>query len=289
MRWVVAGVALVLLAAAVVLVARWLRGLEPVSSFIESYPGAYPLPEGAPVGLPAWLGWQHFFNAFLLVLVVRTGLQSRAEKRPAALWTSTRNRRRRMSLTVWLHLALDLLWIVNGVVYVVLLFATGQWLRIVPTDPAVVPNAVSAALQYASLDWPLENGWVNYNSLQQLSYFAVVFVASPLAIVTGARMSALWPRDAPRLNRVYRFELAKAVHLPVMVFFVAFVVVHVTLVLTTGALRNLNHIYAARDAQDWVGFGVFVLSLLVIAAGWALIRPAIVDRIAAAFGEVTRR
>jgi len=137
----------------------------------------------------------------------------------------------------------------------VLLCSTGQWMGIVPTDWAVIPNAVSAALQYASLDWPLDNGWVNYNSLQQLSYVAVVFVAAPLAIATGARMSALWPRDAPRLNRVYRFELAKAVHLPVMVFFVAFTVVHVALVLATGALRNLNHIFAARDAGDWVGFG----------------------------------
>jgi thiosulfate reductase cytochrome b subunit len=273
----------------VVLIARWLRGLEPVQAFLESYPGSYPLPAAAPVGLPAWLGWQHFFNVFFLVLIVRTGLQSRAEKRPQALWTSKRNRRRRMSLTVWLHLSLDLLWIANGVVYVVLLFATGQWMRIVPTSWDVVPNAISAGLQYASLDWPLENSWVNYNSLQQLSYFATVFVAAPLAIATGARMSAFWPRDAPRLNRAYPFAVAQAVHLPVMVYFVAFTIVHVALVLATGALRNLNHMFASRDAGDWVGFGVFVVSLLAIAAGWALIRPAIVDRIAAAFGEVTRR
>lgn len=289
LRWVVVGVVLVLLAAAVVLLARWLRGLEPVQAFLESYPGSYPLPADAPVGLPAWLGWQHFFNAFLLVLIVRTGLQSRAEKRPPALWTSTRNRRRRMSLTVWLHLSLDVFWIANGVVYVVLLFATGQWMRIVPTSWDVIPNAISAGLQYASLDWPLENSWVNYNSLQQLSYFATVFVAAPLAIATGARMSAFWPRDATRLNRAYPFSVAKAVHLPVMVYFVAFVIAHVTLVLATGALRNLNYMFAARDAGDWVGFGIFVVSLLVIAAGWALIRPAIIDRIAAAFGEVTRR
>jgi hypothetical protein len=74
-----------------------------------------------------------------------------------------------------------------------------------------------------------------------------------------------------------------------MIYFIAFTVVHVALVLATGALRNLNHMYASRDAGDWLGFGIFALSLLVIAAGWALIRPAIVDRIAAAFGEVTRR
>src|SRR5690606_19378590 len=217
--------------------------------------------EGAPVGLPAWLGWQHFFNVFLLVLVVRTGLTSRAEKSPPALWTSRRNRRRRMSLVVWLHLALDVLWVANGVVYVVLLFATGQWVRIVPTNWDVIPNAVSAGLQYASLDWPLENSWVNYNSLQQLSYFATVFIAAPLAIATGARVSALWPRDADRLNRAYPFAVAQAAHLPVMVYFIAFTIVHVALVLATGALRNLNHMFASRDAGDWVGFGIFAVSL----------------------------
>lgn len=288
-RWVLAGAALVVLAAVVVLAARWLRGLEPVQGFVETFPGSYPLPEWAPVGLPAWLGWQHFFNVFLLVLIVRTGLSIRAEQRPAALWTSKRNRRRRMSLVVWVHLCLDVLWIVNGVVYVVLLFATGQWVRIVPTSWDVIPNAVSAGLQYASLDWPLEHSWVNYNSLQQLSYFATVFVAAPIAIATGARMSAFWPRDAARLNRAYPFRVAEAVHLPVMVYFAAFTFVHVTLVLTTGALRNLNHMFAARDADDWLGFGILVLSLFAIAAGWALVRSAVVDRIAAAFGEVTRR
>lgn len=288
-RWVAAGVALVALAAVVVLVARGLRTLEPVQDFLASYPGSYELPEWAPVGIPVWLGWQHFFNAFLLVLIVRTGLQSRAEKQPPALWTSRRNRRRRMSLTVWLHLALDLLWVVNGVLYIVLLFTTGQWVRIVPTSWDVIPNAISAGLQYASLDWPLEHAWANYNALQQLSYAVVVFVASPLAIATGARMSALWPRDARRVNELYPFAVAKAVHLPVMVFFAAFVVVHVALVLATGALRNLNAMFASRDADDWVGFGIFVLALLAIAGGWALVRPAIVDRIAGAFGDVMRR
>src|SRR5690606_16759456 len=124
MRWILVGIALLLLAAAVVLLARWLRGLEPVAEFLESFPGSYPPPDAAPVGLPAWLGWQHFFNMFFLVLIVRTGLASRAETRPSALWTSRRNRKRRMSLTVWLHLSLDVFWIANGVIYVVLLFAT---------------------------------------------------------------------------------------------------------------------------------------------------------------------
>src|SRR5699024_579113 len=63
--------------AVLVLVARWARGLEPVADFVERYPGAAPLPSTAPVGLPAWLAWQHFLNAFFLVLLVRTGWRIR--------------------------------------------------------------------------------------------------------------------------------------------------------------------------------------------------------------------
>ncbi len=288
-RWLVGAVALLALAVAVVLLARWLRELEPVRGFLAEFPGPAPIPHETPVGLPAWLGWQHFFNLFLLALVVRTGLQARAEKRPAALWTSRRNRRRRMSLTVWSHLVLDALWIVNGVVYVVLLFATGQWMRIVPTSPDVVPNALSAALQYASLDWPLGDGWVNYNALQQLAYFATVFVAAPLAIATGLRMSALWPRDAARLNRLYPFGLAKAVHLPVMLYFVAFTVVHVVLVLATGALRNLDHMFAARDASDGWGAAIAAVAVLATAGCWALVRGTVAAPLARRVGEVSER
>ncbi|WP_426518245.1 cytochrome b/b6 domain-containing protein [Diaminobutyricibacter sp. McL0618] len=285
---------LVLLAAIVVALAQYLVSLPSVRDFLATYPGANPLPADAPVGLPAWLGWQHFLNTFFLVLIVRSGLQVRRDKRPAAFW-ARRGSRRRISLTLWFHQSLDILWIANGIVFVILLFTTGQWMRIVPTSWAVFPNALSATLQYLTLDWPTENGWVNYNALQQLAYFTVVFVAAPLAIITGVRMSGVWPKRAATLNRLYPVEWARRVHFPVMVFFVAFVVVHVALVLTTGALRNLNHMYAALGSTDPhayagnpIGFVIFVLSLVVIGAAWVAARPLVLAPIASLFGKVSR-
>ena len=169
-----------------------------------------------------------------------------------------------------------------------LLFVTAQWMKIVPTSWEVFPNAISAALQYASLDWPTENGWVNYNSLQQLAYFVTVFIAAPLAVITGVRMSKLWPANAHTLNRIYPVAWARAVHFPVMLYFVAFIVVHVTLVLATGALRNLNHMYASQDAVDWTGFWIFSASILVILVVWVAARPTVLAPIARLFGNVTR-
>jgi thiosulfate reductase cytochrome b subunit len=293
---IVGGGGLLYAAALAVLAVRWLLSTEWGGDFLAAYPGEYHLPEGAPVGFPAWLGWQHFFNVFLMVLIIRSGLQVRTEKRPTAFWSPRTNAKRKISLNLWFHQSLDILWIVNGVIFVVLLFVTGQWMRIIPTSWEVFPNAVSAALQYVSLDWPTENGWVNYNALQQLAYFTTVFVAAPLAIVTGVRMSGVWPKNAKALNKAYPVEWARAVHFPVMLYFVLFIFVHVVLVFATGALRNLNHMYAAQGSVDpdayadnWAGFWIFAVSMLVIAGAWVAARPLVLAPIARLFGKVSGR
>jgi thiosulfate reductase cytochrome b subunit len=291
--WVIPVALLALVA--IVLLARWLRELPAVQEWLVQYPGTTELPEGAPVGIPAWLGWQHFLSSLFLLLIIRTGWQVRTTKRPAAYWTRTnsgplrtKNPPKKISLELWFHLMLDALFVLNGLVFVVLLFVTGQWMRVVPTSGDVLPNAASAALQYASLNWPTDNGWVNYNSLQVLAYFGIIFIVTPIAIITGLRMSGAWPRDAQRLNRAFPIEWARAIHFPTMVVFVAFIVVHVTLVLSTGALRNLNHMYAARDDDSWVGLAIFAASLVVMILAWFAARPVVLRPIATLMGKVTR-
>jgi hypothetical protein len=130
---------------------------------------------------------------------------------------------------------------------------------------------------------------VSYNSLQVIAYFLTIFVAAPLAALTGVRMSGIWPKDATRINRLYPIERARALHFPVMLYFVAFIIVHVTLVFVTGARRNLNHMYAVQDSVSWVGFGMLGASLVVIAVAWVLLRPMLVAPVASLFGKVTSR
>ena len=281
----------VVLLAVVVVGALWLRTLPVVDSFVEQYPGTTPLPEGAPVGLPAWLGWQHFLNMFFILFVIRTGWIIRSKKRPPAFWTPTRFRifrskpAKRMGLYHWFHIQMDFLWVLNGVVFVVLLIVTEQWMRIVPTSWEIFPNALSAGLQYASLDWPTDNAWVNYNSLQVLAYFTTVFIAAPIAIKTGLRLSPIWPEQG-WLHRVFPEQLARTLHVGVMFYFFVFIVIHVTLVMTTGALRNLNMMYAGNEGSSWLGAGIFALSLVVMVIAWFLVRPSILKPIAAFSGKV---
>ncbi|GMA95057.1 hypothetical protein GCM10025881_18810 [Pseudolysinimonas kribbensis] len=298
------GFALALIAIAV---AKGLRDLPAVESFIRTYPGMSELPAGAPVGFPAWLAWQHVLNAFLMIFLIRAGVTILADH-PRLYWTrhstpgrdwfriqkpvptdplytakqdsitlpdgvGLPGRRHSIGLARWWHLGVDTLWLVNGIVFYVLIFSTGQWMRLVPIHWDVIPNAISVAIQYASLDWPAESGWTNYNSLQLIAYFITVFIAAPLALITGLGMSPALSTRFRRISSIFSIQVARSLHFLVLCWFVAFIVVHVALVVTTGALRNLNHMYAARDDESWVGFGFFAISLVVMIVGWVAATP----------------
>jgi thiosulfate reductase cytochrome b subunit len=283
-------IGLVVLVASV-LVAQWLRTLPDIQAFIADFPGETAIPAGTPVGFPWWLQWQHALNAFFLLLIVRTGWQIGSGKRPPAFWTRrndglirTANPPKRHSIHVWFHLVLDVAWVFNGVLYWVLLFVSGQWLRLVPMSWDVIPHALSVFIQYLSLDWPVHNGWIHYNALQLLLYGFTVFVAAPLAFVTGLRLSTIWPAAL----RWVPEKPTRTLHVLVMVYFIGFTIVHVGLILTTGALRNLNHIYAGRDDESWIGLIVFAGTLVLMIVGWVLARPAVLTRLAALGGTIRR-
>ena len=319
------GFALLLVAVAV---AQGLRTMPAVQEFITRYPGAIKGPADT-VGIPVWARWQHFFNLFLLIFILRSGLQIlsdhprlywtrhstpgrdwfRIQKPvpPDPLWTAKQDSislpgyvglpglRHSIGLARWWHLGIDTLWLLNGVVYYVLLFATPHWRRLVPTNVDVFPNAVSTLIQYLSLNWPHDNGWIAYNGLQLIAYFITVFIAGPLALLTGLGMSpALSARIKP-VSTVLSIQVARSLHFLVWVWFVLFITIHVALVATTGALANLNHITSGRNDSSWLGFWLFAISMAVVVVGWVaatpltLRRPRLIQRVGSALlGPVER-
>lgn len=284
-------VAVVLGALALIALAFVARAQPAVQDFMVRFPGTIALPANAPTGIPVWLNVSHFLNMLFLMLIIRTALSIRSKKRPPAFVTPRRGvfgqPPRRIGINVWLHNTVDLLWMLNGVVYIVLLFATGQWVRIVPTSWDVIPNAISAGLQYLTFTWPVENPWVVYNSLQVLSYFSVVFVLAPLAIFTGVRLSSAWPLNAPRLNRVFPERPIRQLHGLVLFAFAAFIVVHVGLVLFTGAVQNLNVMFASRDDLSLIGTVLFIASLAALAGVWFGLTTSVQKKLASLTGDVS--
>jgi len=274
---------------------------------IARYPGVTPSSAAVYSGFPLWLRLLHFFNFFLMMFIIRAGVQILADhprlywRRDCTpgtdwfrfqhevpkdrVWTSKDDSvtipkwlgipgvRHSIGLARWWHFSFDLLWVVNGAVLYVLLFATDQWHRLVPTTWAVFPNALSTALQYLSLGFPADHSWTNYNSLQQLAYFLTVFVAAPLAVVTGLMQS---PAIANRLGwfaRVLNRQAARTIHFGVLCWFLFFIFVHVTLVFITGARQNLNFMWAGVNGNSWNGLLIWGCAMVVVIVTWWLASP----------------
>jgi cytochrome b subunit of formate dehydrogenase len=103
-------------------------------------------------------------------------------------------------------------------------------------------------------------------------------------VVVGLRLSPVWPKRLRRETGLLGDRFARTVHWITAVYFIAFTVVHTALVLLTGALANLNHMYAGRDDETWIGAGVFAASLVVTIVAAVLLRPRAQTRLA----ELTR-
>jgi sulfoxide reductase catalytic subunit YedY len=262
----------------------------------------------APSGFPGWLRVTHYVNLLFLTLLIRSGLQilmdhprlyGNVHCTPGTewlrltpitvpldrVWTAKDDSRR---LTPWIglpggrhtvgiarhwHFLTVLFWVGNGFTFVALLFATGQWHRLVPMSWHIVPAAWAVFVHYATLHLPPEpDGFVRYNPLQQLSYFAVVFVLAPCAILTGPSMS-------PALTNRFKWypflpgnrQIGRSLHFLVMCAFVLFIAMHVAMVALTGLVRNMNHIVMGTDDANPVGvwLGLFALAVVILLNGLA--------------------
>lgn len=277
-------------------------------------------------GFPGWLRLSHWVNFFFLTLIVRSGLSILADharlywnngcaphsewlrftpvKVPdGKIWTAKEDARyispvlglpgyrHTVGVARHWHFITVPFFVLNGVVFVALLLFTSQWQRLVPTTWQVLPDAWSVFVHYATLTLPVEpNGFYQYNALQQLSYFGVVFILAPISMLSGMAMS-------PAIeNRFHWFpklfgnrQGARSVHFLVTVAYVVFTVIHVAMVAATGLTRNMNHIIAGTDDASsrfgiYVGLGIILFTVVFgLLAHWlSWQRPRLLQQTAAA-------
>jgi DMSO/TMAO reductase YedYZ molybdopterin-dependent catalytic subunit/thiosulfate reductase cytochrome b subunit len=309
-RWVnvfwalpIAGAALMILIA----LAQSLRELPGVQAFIRQHPG---IAQGAPSidsGFPWWLQVQHFANMLFMLFIIRAGLQILADhprlywkrdctpgtdwfrfQRPVPqgrIWTSKDDSvtipswlgipgvRHSIGLARWWHFSINFLWVINGVIFYGLLFSTDQWRRLVPLTWGVFPAALSTAIQYASLNFPVDHSWTRYNGLQQLSYFTTVFIAAPVSIATGLMQSPAISNALGWFGRVFNRQAMRSVHFISFSWFVFFILAHGIMVFVTGIRENTNHMFAGVENQSWAGFPFFLLAMAILTAAWLLASP----------------
>ncbi len=289
-----------------VAIAQELRTIPAVQEFILRYPGD-ATPVSVTSGFPWWLRAQHFFNAFFMMFIIRAGIQILADyprlflQRDCTpgkewfrfqhdvptdrLWTSKDDSvtipgwlgipgvRHSVGLARWWHFTFDLLWVLNGLLYYVLLFTTNQWLRVVPTSWDVFPNALSTFIQYLSLNFPVEHTWTVYNGLQQLTYFVTIFIAAPIAFITGVMQGPAFSNKLGWFAKFMNRQLARTIHFIVLGWFLFFIFVHTSLVFITGLRQNLNYMVVGVNDSSWNGFYIYVPVMIILIGIWVMVSP----------------
>jgi len=309
-RWISVLWALPLGFAALILAIALAQGLlefPSVKAFVARYPGIAQAAPSVDSGFPWWLRAQHFLNMFFMMFIIRAGIQILADhprlywkrdctpgtdwfrfQRPVPtgrVWTAKDDSvtlpkwlgipglRHTIGLARWWHFSVNLLWTLNGIAFYALIFSTGQWLRLVPITWEVFPNALSTAIQYASLNFPVDHSWTRYNALQQLSYFITVFVAAPVSIATGLLQSPAISNRIGWTGRVLNRQVARSIHFISFSWFVLFILAHGIMVFVTSLRENTNHMFAGVESKSWAGLLPFLLAMGVVAAAWAVASP----------------
>src|SRR5262249_33480554 len=62
-----------------ILLARYLRTLPAVQTFIAHHPATGAFAPAVSTGFPVWLRYQHYFNLVLMLFIIRSGLQILAD------------------------------------------------------------------------------------------------------------------------------------------------------------------------------------------------------------------
>jgi len=161
--------------------------------------------------------------------------------------------------------------LINGFLFVVLFFCTDQWHRLIPTSWDILPQAWNTFVHYVTLHMPNEpNGFFQYNPLQQLGYFGVIFVMAPLSMLTGMAMSPALDNRFPWFPKLFGGrQAARSLHFLLLVGYLSFLVVHVSLVVVTGFIRNMNHIVTGMDDHNPIGMVIGLIAIGFVVASWA--------------------
>ncbi len=261
----------------------------------------------AAVGFPWWLQVTHLINFLFLGLLVRSGWEILASH-PRLYWRNdcgpdtewikfTKDKvsrepgvftarddqrslhpllslpgRAKIGLGRAWHGIVTIVWVLNGVAYVALLFGTGQWRRIVPTSWDIFPEAWASMKIYAGFGVPSIEHFQPYDALQMLMYTFIIFVVAPLMILTGPVMSPAVVARYPWWAKIFGGrQAARSIHFIGMAIFVGFAIMHVALVLLVHPEHNLVHMMLGKEYEGaLVGQAVtrVIIGVVLVVGFW---------------------
>lgn len=249
------------------------------------------------LGFPLWVRLTHFFNFLFITLLIRSGIEiigahpkfywsddalpgsewfrltkkripknqlwtSEDEIEPMSRWAALPGENN-LGLGRHWHFWAATGWLLAGLIYVILLFATPQWRRLVPISWDILPAAWQAIVAYFHFRLPPEGN--PFNAVQQLAYCFIIFVLSPLQIITGIMMSPALSARFPKFPGIVGGrQAARSLHFIGLLVFTSFIIVHISLVIAHGFEREMAKIVLGDEASSYA-LATFI-GLLAIAA-----------------------
>jgi thiosulfate reductase cytochrome b subunit len=145
------------------------------------------------------------------------------------------------------HFFFAWLFVFNGLIYLVYgLLSRHLWRDLVP-GLADLRHLPAAVLQHALLRFPKGEAARSYNVLQRLTYLVVIFVLLPAIILAGCAMSPRLDAGWPWLLDLFGGrQSARTVHFIAAWSLVAFVIIHVLMVILSGLWNNMRSMVTGR-------------------------------------------
>lgn len=164
----------------------------------------------------------------------------------APSWTMIPGSRNLAAGRRW-HLFFAWAWVLNGAAY--LLWSLGsrhlrRELAMQRRDWREIPKSIVGHLRFRH---PTGEAALRYNPLQKLAYLGVIFVLTPLIVLTGLSMSPqLDPLMGGFIELVGGRQSARTLHFIAMSLFVLFALVHVLMVVLAGPINAMRSMITGR-------------------------------------------
>jgi thiosulfate reductase cytochrome b subunit len=122
------------------------------------------------------------------------------------------------------------------------------WRDLVPRPAELAPRHLWQEIKdHARLRFPSGAAALNYNTLQKLSYFGVIFVLLPLLVLTGLAMSpgmdAAW---SWLIDLTGGRQSARSIHFLCAMGIAGFILIHLIMVLLAGPVNEIRSMITGR-------------------------------------------
>jgi thiosulfate reductase cytochrome b subunit len=131
----------------------------------------------------------------------------------------------------------------TGAIYLLFGLLKGHFSRhILPRPSEMAPASFwREVVDHARLRIPPSTGGPAYNLLQKSSYFAIVFIALPLTVITGLTMAPAVTASVPFLLDLFGgYQSARTIHFFSFAALMLFLFVHVLMVVKSGWRRQMR-------------------------------------------------